>query len=72
VDEQREKDLIFALTKIGERINWIADQEALAVWVHGVLASGALDEEKTRLIIRTDEILAELVKGGDRKNAGGS
>jgi len=60
MDDATEKQLNDRLTKIHNRVQWIADAEARSTWVDGIVARGALTPEKMALLDETDRILDQL------------
>jgi hypothetical protein len=49
---------------LNERLKWISETEARAVWVAGYGANGEFDAERERLITRMEETLDELERIG--------
>jgi hypothetical protein len=64
-----EQALLDALGRLHDRINHIADLEARSAMVKGWIAEGHLVPLKQKLIGEVDEILDQLMGGG---NAEGS
>jgi hypothetical protein len=62
MDDNREQELNFRLTKLHERFDWIANEKERSAWVSGYAASPSLYEERIRLIERAEDILLQLMK----------
>ncbi len=50
------------LGAIHQRIQWMADEEAVAAWINGLAARGVFMEEKLRLLEEADHILDKIQK----------
>ena len=55
-----EKLLWARLKRIGERMSWIANEEARSAWVDGLAARGMFQPERDRLIEEVEKILDKL------------
>lgn len=59
-DHQREDQIVKRLEATHKRVQWMADQEARAIWVGGVGARGEYLKEKESLLDETERLLDKL------------
>ncbi len=66
MDEMTQR-LFARLAAIHTRVQWMADQEAVAAWVNGPAAQGIYMADKERLIDEAEGILDRLEGKADAK-----